>query len=258
MGLAFLNKKSWHPGSIKNIQKVSIAQEMRAEYERKAADRMRRIKEEREDEEIKRLQVQAGLLPASALDRQDWIYKFGETVQDQVRGPHLLAKPVFQGIGQKCLFAPLLKESRVNSKNEEFTKLHEDPMFLLNQAEVREKEKIVRNPIRMREIYKEIEGKPSSKNSNAFKKDKEDRKGSEKRRKDRSSDQSESPDRKRDRRRRRRRDSSQLHEKRSSSPLLHSRSSPRSRSNEKDIERSTSRLGHRNRTGIKDSKEVKH
>ena len=39
-----------------------------------------KLKEERYLEGLKRLQVQEGLIPSSALDRMPWMYEFGNKV----------------------------------------------------------------------------------------------------------------------------------------------------------------------------------
>ena len=80
MGLAFLNKKSWHTGSFKNIERVWQAEEKRANADKKQAEAAKKLKEERHMEEMKKLQVQAGLLPESALHRMEWMYEWGNKI----------------------------------------------------------------------------------------------------------------------------------------------------------------------------------
>ena len=54
MGLSFLNKKIWHPGSFANIEKVWIAEQKHRELERKALENAKKIKEEKAIEELKK------------------------------------------------------------------------------------------------------------------------------------------------------------------------------------------------------------
>jgi len=181
MGLAFLNKKSWHTGSFQNIEKVWIAENRSKENEKKAAERAKKLKEERQNEELKKLQVEAGLLPASVLDRQEWIYEWGNKVQDQSKEDYLLGKPVQEREkeaprdNKKYPFTPLLKESYASTQNEAFVKLHEDPLFMIKQEEMKRRSEIINNPLKMREIYKEIEGKSEKKKSKKSKKEKKKR-----------------------------------------------------------------------------------
>ena len=157
MGLAFLNKKSWHTGSFQNIEKVWIAEQKKKEADRKEIEHTKKLKEERQVEELKKLQVQAGLIPASALDRMDWIYEWGNKVQDKNKEEYLLGRAVDEVKEKKPHFQPLFKESTANSQNEAFTKLHEDPLFLIRQEELKRKKEIIENPIKMKNIYKEVE-----------------------------------------------------------------------------------------------------
>ena len=75
MGLSFLNKKTWHPGSFNNIEKVWIAEQKHREQEKKTIENTKKLKEERQIEELKKLQVEAGLIPVSHLQRLDWMYQ---------------------------------------------------------------------------------------------------------------------------------------------------------------------------------------
>ena len=117
MGLAFLNKKSWHTGSFQNIEKVWAAEQQKKEQDRRLAEREKKLKEERQNEELKRLQVQAGLLPASVLDRQDWIYEWGNKIQDKSKEEYLLGKPVDERNNGRYPFTPLIKEEEGNPQN---------------------------------------------------------------------------------------------------------------------------------------------
>ena len=75
MGLSFLNKKIWHPGSFANIEKVWIAEQKHRELERKAIENVKKIKEEKAIEELKKIQVEHGLIPLSHLNRLDFMYQ---------------------------------------------------------------------------------------------------------------------------------------------------------------------------------------
>ena len=77
MGLSYLNKKSWHPGSFKNIEEVWKAEQKALEIERKHAETLKKLKEEKHIEELKKLQVEAGIIPAHHLERLEWLYDGG-------------------------------------------------------------------------------------------------------------------------------------------------------------------------------------
>ena len=83
MGLDYLNKKVWHPGSMKNIQKVWDAQQEQLQIIKKQKERAKKLLDEQHNEEMKRIQVEAGLIPRSHLERMDWMYDWGNKLQQQ-------------------------------------------------------------------------------------------------------------------------------------------------------------------------------
>ncbi|KAL9302750.1 putative CBF1-interacting co-repressor CIR domain-containing protein [Arabidopsis thaliana] len=63
MALKFLNKKGWHTGSIRNVEKVWKA-EQKHEAEQKKIEELRlQIQQEKERSEFRAIQEQAGLVP---------------------------------------------------------------------------------------------------------------------------------------------------------------------------------------------------
>lgn len=78
-----MNKKVWHPGSMKNIQKVWDAQQAQLEVIKKQKERAKKLLDEQHNEDMKRIQVEAGLIPKSYLDRMDWMYDGGNKIQQQ-------------------------------------------------------------------------------------------------------------------------------------------------------------------------------
>ena len=81
MGLSFLNKKPWHTGSIQNQEKVWLVEQKQKDLEKRQEELRKKLKEERHIEELKRLEVESGLLPASHKDRMSWLYEWGNKVQ---------------------------------------------------------------------------------------------------------------------------------------------------------------------------------
>lgn len=74
MGLSYLNKKDWHPEKFSNIEKVWNAEQRQQEESRLIQERIKKLKEERHIEELKRMQVEAGIIPESSLQRLEWMY----------------------------------------------------------------------------------------------------------------------------------------------------------------------------------------
>lgn len=171
MGLAFLNKKGWHTGSFQNIEKVWIAEMKDQEEKRLTQEAQRRLKEEQHYEDLKRLQVEAGLIPKSHLQRLDWMYE-GGAIKNTSSEEYLLGKPYSEPETVKGEWRPTLcKESTANQANEVFTKVHEDPYFAILQEEQRRRKEVTSNPQRMNELKKEIEKMKKGKNHKKDKKD---------------------------------------------------------------------------------------
>ena len=59
-GLAFLNKKGWHTGNLRNIERVWNAEQKAKDEDKKMETLKRELEEERQIEELKRMQADAG------------------------------------------------------------------------------------------------------------------------------------------------------------------------------------------------------
>ncbi len=62
MSLAFLSKKSFHTSTIKNVEKVWIAEQKAAEEKKRMNELQKQLTEERQVMELKQLQKDAGML----------------------------------------------------------------------------------------------------------------------------------------------------------------------------------------------------
>ena len=74
-GLSFLNKKDFHTASFKNREQVWLAEQRKLEQDRNFLEQKKRLLEEKYSEELKRMQVRAGLLDESALNKMEWMYR---------------------------------------------------------------------------------------------------------------------------------------------------------------------------------------
>lgn len=63
MALKFLNKKGWHTGSLRNIENVWKAEQKHGAEQKKLEELRKQIQEERDRDEFRLLQQQAGILP---------------------------------------------------------------------------------------------------------------------------------------------------------------------------------------------------
>lgn len=63
MGMKFLNKKTWHPATFRNQERVWKAEQKHKDEEKKMAELQKQVREEREREEFRDLQIRAGVKP---------------------------------------------------------------------------------------------------------------------------------------------------------------------------------------------------
>ena len=174
MGLSFLNKKIWHPGSFANIEKVWIAEQKHKELERKAIEKAKKVKEEKAIEELKKIQVANGLIPASHLNRLDFMYQGPESSSSIITPEEfLLGKSLNDdNNANKKHFTPIFQESYSNPQSEIFTKSHEDPMYLIKKEEMKQRKEIEENPYKVKMLLKDLEMREKSKRKHKEKKDK--------------------------------------------------------------------------------------
>ena len=130
MGLDYLNKKVWHPGSMKNIRKVWDAQQSQLQIIKRQKERDKKLIDEKYNEDMKRIQVEAGLIPKSHLDRMDWMYDGGNKLQQQKNSEDYLTGS--KKVNKKDV-KHIFQEEATNKKCEDFILLHEDPMYVIQK-----------------------------------------------------------------------------------------------------------------------------
>uniref|UniRef100_A0A803M0G1 CBF1-interacting co-repressor CIR N-terminal domain-containing protein n=1 Tax=Chenopodium quinoa TaxID=63459 RepID=A0A803M0G1_CHEQI len=153
MALKFLNKKGWHTGSLRNIENVWKAEQKHEQEQRKLEELRKQILEERERDEFRVLQEQAGLTPRQ--ERLEFLYDSGLAV----------GKPTsdgFQGLGSlpgQPAVPGALFEDKPQSANDAWRKLHTDPLLMIRQREQEALARIKNNPVKMAMIRKSVETK---------------------------------------------------------------------------------------------------
>jgi len=106
---------------------------------------------------LKRAQVEAGLIPESYLKRMDWMYvqsnTKGNTKEDLFGN---ILKPTEEPETKKKI-VPIVKDSTVNEDYEAFVRFHEDPLVDIMKEQEKAKAEVLDNPLKLREIQREIE-----------------------------------------------------------------------------------------------------
>ncbi|KAL9225303.1 hypothetical protein vseg_001246 [Gypsophila vaccaria] len=168
MGMKFLNKKGWHTGSLQNIERVWKA-EQKDQAEKSKLDELRKqIHEERERDEFRQLQEQAGFAPRQ--ERLEFLYDSGLSV-GKTSNEGFSALPSYPPAAQATDSASAqpssstsdapgaLFEEKPQSANDAWRKLHSDPLLMIRQREQEALAHIKNNPVKMAMIRKSLEGK---------------------------------------------------------------------------------------------------
>ena len=74
MGLSYLTKKNWNPSNMNNVRSVWEAEHREELKKKQRTEREKILKEEKQIEDLKRLQVKEGIIPASSLTQIEWMY----------------------------------------------------------------------------------------------------------------------------------------------------------------------------------------
>ena len=182
MALSFLNKKIWHPGSFANMEKTWVTEQKYREVERRAIEKAKKIKEEKVYEEMKKIQVEKGLIPAYHLHRLDFMYQCPQPEKAENKDENedfLLGKRLDDDnednyMKRKKKIVPKFANTYANPQNEEFVRIHEDPLYLILKEEKKQRKEIEQNPYKMKEILNELKNdlnKNDNNNNNNIKLD---------------------------------------------------------------------------------------
>ncbi|XP_010518013.1 PREDICTED: pre-mRNA-splicing factor CWC25 homolog [Camelina sativa] len=173
MGMKFLNKKGWHTGSLRNIETVWKAEQKQEAEEKKLEELRLQLSQERERNEFRALQEQAGLVPRQ--ERLEFLYESGLAVGKGSSSGHGVS---FQKEEQPLAKAEAgnsatekadpsapgaLFEEKAQSANDSWRKLHSDPLLLIKQREQDALANIKNNPVKMALIRKSVEKKGKGK-----------------------------------------------------------------------------------------------
>ncbi|XP_047116869.1 pre-mRNA-splicing factor CWC25 homolog isoform X3 [Schistocerca piceifrons] len=172
MGGGDLNlKKSWHPSTTRNIEKVWKAEQRHDEEQKRINDLRREIIAEKDKEDIKKYAEEKGVIEKKNEHKLEWMYKKpGELVD---REEYLLGRSIdktFEQIqesekaaassssvvdinlaekagGEHSSFASLLAPQVDLAR-----KLQEDPLFAIRKKELETRSQILKNPVKLKKL----------------------------------------------------------------------------------------------------------
>lgn len=155
-------KKSWHPQTMKNIERVWKAEQKHEAECKKIEELQKELKDERAREEITKFAQETGALKKKD-DRLDWMYQgpAGQVSRDE----YLMGRPIDKQITEQFEEAEsgpstqtgLLPGSIFNPTTPASTldlaaKIREDPLFEIRKREEEKKREVLTNPVKMKKI----------------------------------------------------------------------------------------------------------
>ncbi|KAH7037181.1 Pre-mRNA splicing factor-domain-containing protein [Microdochium trichocladiopsis] len=183
MGNNLLLKKSWHPGLMKNQDRVWQEEKKALEERKKTEARLQEIKEERAKEDLQRQLEAAGAKPK--LDKVDWMYQGPSDGQGDsheleafLLGKRRIDSVLTRNDGTENLKKNAGEQSfmalqNANTERDTQAKIREDPMLAMKKAEQAAYESMMNDPIRRRQLLATM-GKSDPKESSSSRK-KDDR-----------------------------------------------------------------------------------
>eukprot|EP00697_Spironema_sp_BW2_P007144 gnl/Spiro4/21359_TR10436_c0_g1_i1.p1 gnl/Spiro4/21359_TR10436_c0_g1~~gnl/Spiro4/21359_TR10436_c0_g1_i1.p1 ORF type:complete len:207 (+),score=60.60 gnl/Spiro4/21359_TR10436_c0_g1_i1:44-622(+) len=157
MSLAFLTKKSFHTTTVRNVEKVWMAEQKKEEEERRKAQIMQQMRDEAEVEALRNIHLKAQ--GKSTAPRLSWMYEApggGVNLQDQ----HLLGKPVENAAETQNHQLSVLKRSAgslfmtgtTDPVRDAQQKIKDDPMLQILQAQRESIKQIKANPVQVAKL----------------------------------------------------------------------------------------------------------
>ncbi|NXI48134.1 CWC25 factor, partial [Galbula dea] len=155
-------KKSWHPQTLRNVEKVWKAEQKHEAERRKIEELQRELQEERAREEMQRYAEDMGTVRKRE-EKLEWMYQGPGGMVN--REEYLMGRPVDKYIFEKAedkdagcssetglLPGSIFAKSGANSVLDMANKIREDPLFMIRKREEEKKREVLNNPVKMKKI----------------------------------------------------------------------------------------------------------
>ncbi|KAG1458303.1 hypothetical protein G6F56_006428 [Rhizopus delemar] len=185
MGSSDLNlKKSWHPSTFKNQERVWKEEQKRKEEDRKLEQLKKELTEERQLQDLQQMQEDAGTKQKS--NKLDWMYagpnaNINNGTNENTMEEFLLGKKNVDELlrmkqREEVQAATNLEESRfslsnsnANNERDIQSKIREDPLLMIKRREQMALKAIVENPMRLKELKRKEKKDKKKKSSKSEK-----------------------------------------------------------------------------------------
>ncbi|XP_040292997.1 pre-mRNA-splicing factor CWC25 homolog [Bufo bufo] len=163
MGGGDLNlKKSWHPQTLRNVEKVWKAEQKHEAERKKIEELQRELRDERAREEMQKYAEDTGAVKKKD-EKLDWMYQGPGGMVN--RDEYLLGRPVDKFILDKMqdpesgpstetglLPGSIFSTSGAASSLDIANKIREDPLFMIRKREDEKRREVLKNPVKMKKI----------------------------------------------------------------------------------------------------------
>ncbi|XP_068976338.1 pre-mRNA-splicing factor CWC25 homolog isoform X1 [Bombus flavifrons] len=193
MGGGDLNlKKSWHPSTMKNIEKVWKAEQQQSQEKKKIAELKKEIEMEKDREDMKKYAMEQGVIEKKDDKKLDWMYKGPNQLVN--REEYLLGRPIDKSFEQmvqtekdnelnqaprnhvehECI-PPSLRFFSGNEQVDLARKMQEDPLYAIKKKEMETRNQLLKNPVKLKQLRQLLEQQSKkSKSEKKKKKNKQD------------------------------------------------------------------------------------
>ncbi|XP_054015288.1 pre-mRNA-splicing factor CWC25 homolog [Hylaeus anthracinus] len=175
MGGGDLNlKKSWHPSTMKNIEKVWKAEQQQNQEKRKIAELKKEIEMEKDREDMKKYAEDQGVIEKKDDKKLDWMYKGPNQLVN--REEYLLGRPIDKSFEQmvqaekdpevnhmprnhvehECI-PPSLRFFSGNEQVDLARKMQEDPLYAIKKKEMETRNQLLKNPVKLKQLRQLLE-----------------------------------------------------------------------------------------------------
>ncbi|CEP13659.1 hypothetical protein [Parasitella parasitica] len=184
MGSSDLNlKKSWHPSTFKNQERVWKEEQKRKEEDKRIAEMKKELAEERQLQELQRMQEDAGTKKRS--NKLDWMYaspnanlngSAENNMEEFLLGKKNVDELLRAKQRQEIQAATEAEENRftlsnanANTERDIQSKIREDPLLMIKKREQMALKAIVENPLKLKELKKKEKKDKKKKSSSEHK-----------------------------------------------------------------------------------------
>lgn len=113
-------KKSWHPSTMKNMEKVWKAEQQNDQEKRRIAELKREIEMEKDQEDMTKYAMEQGVIEKKDDKKLDWMYKGPNQMVN--REEYLLGRPVDKAFEQMVQAEKEESNNRVPKNHVEYGK----------------------------------------------------------------------------------------------------------------------------------------